>query len=185
MRSNLVKGVRLLTFVVMLLGLAAGSASATSPDAAQQPERSLPQREPPTGVTALRVTITTESGPLEFLARSYEHLGLSTGSTGAHEYVPFTVSKGIDQATSPRLARLFATGEALPSVQVDVIDATATVLFSYTFNDAWLAVYRHVTQAVGVVEDVGFGFKTMVYTFGTDVVPDNARISLDRINTSG
>jgi type VI protein secretion system component Hcp len=186
MRVTLMRGARLLVFAAALLGLAAGTAAAIG-NKAGRPDRSLPGREPPgSSITVLRVTITPRSGsPVMFFARSYENLGLSTGSTGAHEYVPFVVSHGIDQSTSPRLAQLFATGEPLPTVQIDVLDATGALLFSYALTDAWVAVYRHVTQTAGVVEDVGFGFKTITYTFGTEVVTDNARISLDRINTSG
>src|SRR5215210_6016306 len=128
MKVNLRKRTRLVTFVAVLVAVAAGGTSAISAKA-DRPDRSLPAREPPTGVTLQRVTITPRSGsPVVFFARSYEHLGLSTGSTGAHEYVPFTVSKGVDEATSPRLARLFATGEALQTVQVEVLDATASPL---------------------------------------------------------
>jgi hypothetical protein len=138
-------------------------------------------REPPLpGATAIRVTVTTADGStVTFIAREYEVTGLSKGGTGAHDYAPFIVGRGMDIATSPRIARWFAEGEKFPVVLIELVDFTGALIFSYMLEDAWVAVYRHITTATGVIEDVGFGFKEIVFT-GTDAVRDEAHIFLDR-----
>jgi hypothetical protein len=132
------------------------------------------------GPTVISVTVTTAAGStITFFAREYEVTGLSMGATGAHEYAPFIVGRGMDLATSPRIARWFAEGEKFPVVRVETHDVTGAILYSYVLEDAWVAVYRHITTPTGVIEDVGFGFKEIVFT-GTDAVPDQAHIFLDR-----
>ena len=134
------------------------------------------QPEPAVSTTHLFVTVTGKTqGTYQFTARSFDVKGVSSGSTGTHSYTPFVMTRGIDQGGSPKIVRSFAIGEELTSVRIDVLDVTAAVLWSYRLGDAYVLSIRHGNDAELPTEEIQFGYSSIEFIFGTDVIPDRSQ----------